>query len=899
MFRYALAIFVSAFLLFQVQPLIGRFILPWFGGGPSIWTACMLFFQVLLLGGYLYAHFSSACLSLRRQVLLHLALLTVSLACLPIAPSAAWKPTAGEPPLQQILLLLLATVGGPYFLLAATGPLMQRWFSCFAPGRSPWRLYALSNAGSLLALLSYPFAVEPWLPLQQQVLLWTGIYVVFALAIAWCGLSLLPTRSQPTTTMPLSPAAPAEGLEPVAAAPGWGRRLLWLGLAACGSAILLATTNQLCIDVATVPFLWILPLSLYLITLIICFDNPHWYDRRVFGTLLAATVPAACWVLAEEVDAPISDQVVIYSAVLFACCMTCHGELVHSRPHPQYLTLFYLLVSAGGAVGGLCVAVLAPLVFSGYWEYHTALASCCLLTLVAWMARRVWQRQLEPAFWAALLTVSLQAGLIGWLVLWKHAAALTDVRRTVLLAVCGLLQLAGLAGVAARESQSTGLWRFWTIWTVLQAAWLLAFASGQFAQQPTAATYAELLAAVTAPAVCCGILLAALQRLDPAARTVALHVGMLLTISLWLSVLWYSGQLATWQVVSLATAIPAALLMEWAANGLRGPGQPAAGCWFWITGSTLLILLGTDLWHNIRRDQMDNVHTSRNFYGVLRVRFDEGEDYDDYSLPPKYSLTHGQIQHGFQYAEDDYWKRQPTTYYGVDSGVGLALRIARDLRHPPADADQNHPAAGGRHSSPAGLRVGVIGLGTGTIAAYGQSGDVFRFYEINPDVRALSDRYFTYLSDSPAETTVVLGDARIVMEQELLNGQPQQLDVLAVDAFSSDAIPVHLLTTQCGDVYRRHLTPEGILAIHISNRYLDLNPVVRGLAEHLGWHAFRIDDDGDDSVGVFTSTWILLTASSEVADHPDLQSACTPWDDTDPVLHWTDDYSGLWQVLTF
>ena len=354
MFRYAVTIFVSAFLLFQVQPLIGRFILPWFGGGPSIWTSCMLFFQILLLGGYLYAHVISVKLKPRTQVMTHLSLLAMSLVFLPIAPGDTWKPMADQSPLLQILLLLLATVGGPYFMLSSTGPLMQKWFSQSSPGQSPWRLYALSNVGSLLALLSYPFVFEPWLALRQQVWSWSVVYGAYAALATWCGIRYLQHQSVAATkllstdeNMNSAPALSAD--EDRTIRPGTGTMLLWLGLAACSSAMLLATTNQLCIDVATVPFLWVLPLSLYLISFIICFDSPQWYDRRAYGLLLLACSPVACWVVNEGADVNISKQVAIYATILFACCMTCHGELVSCKPHSRYLTLFYVLISAGGA----------------------------------------------------------------------------------------------------------------------------------------------------------------------------------------------------------------------------------------------------------------------------------------------------------------------------------------------------------------------------------------------------------------------------------------------------------------------------------------------------------------------------------------------------------------------
>jgi hypothetical protein len=285
----------------------------------------------------------------------------------------------------------------------------------------------------------------------------------------------------------------------------------------------------------------------------------------------------------------------------------------------------------------------------------------------------------------------------------------------------------------------------------------------------------------------------------------------------------------------------------------------------------------------------NTVHVSRNFYGVLRVRHEYAADYvddgsgDDRSIErTRNSLTHGQIKHGFQFQQDD-WRRQPTTYYGRKSGIGLAIA--------------NRRAFAKKESR--GVRVGVVGLGTGTIAAYGEKGDYFRFYDINQDVKKLSDDgIFTYLSDSPAQTDVEIGDARIVMERELQRNESQQFDVLAIDAFSSDAIPVHLLTSECGRIYQQHIRPGGILAVHISNRYLNLSPVTRGMAETLGWQTLRISNDEDDNEGVFSATWILLSSDPAVLDSPDISREGDGWDRDDAPLHWTDDYSGLWQVLT-
>lgn len=683
---FPITIFLSAFLLFQVQPLMGKYILPWFGGGPAVWTSCLLFFQLLLLGGYLYAHITSTWLTPRRQAWLHIALLGMSVLFLPITPKPSWKPVSPGDPTLQILLLLLVNVGMPYFLLSATGPLLQRWFHLSQPGASPYRLYALSNAGSFLALLSYPFAVEPYLKLGGQVAMWSVTYGAFLLVCAWCAMRI---HSVPAP----APAAPEE-TAPDTAPPDWGTLLFWLGLSACGSMLLLSATSQTTQEVAVVPFLWILPLAIYLLAFIVCFERDGWYDRRVFAILLALVVPFACKVLVKGLDAPLWQHIPLYTITLLAGCMCCFGELVASKPDPKHLTLFYLLIAAGGALGGILVAVVAPRIFVEYREYHLSLALCGALTLIGWVRSRAWKDR-HP-FWVAL-------------------------------PMTGLLAM--------------------VLFVLVGAAY--------------------------------------------------------------------------------------------------GRGYSA-------------------------------LRTERNFYGILRVS-EHSDEVGRY-----YSLSHGGTMHGFQYLDAD--KRDwHTSYYGPNSAIGLAL-----AHHP-----RRH-LFGDMHA----LKVGVIGLGTGTIASWGEEGDTFRFFDINPIVERLSRTFFTYRADSKAKVDVVLGDARISLEQEAARGQSEKFDVLAVDAFTSDAIPAHLITAECAELYQKHLKPDGILIIHISNRFLDLAPVVRALARHLNWQSARVDSDKEDEKGVFSATWIFVTANQEFLHTPEVSAAIDPWNNEDkPPLLWTDDFVSLWRIL--
>jgi hypothetical protein len=410
----ALTIFLSAFLLFEIQPMIAKYILPWFGGAPTVWTTCMLFFQVLLLGGYAYAHLVRSRTSGTGQTWIHLFLLGSSLLLLvfpgrvwdtSITASASWRPDLHTQPVRHILGLLAVSIGLPYFVLSSTAPLLQSWYGRRFPGVSPYPLYALSNLGSLLALLGYPFFIEWLLPLKTQARLWTWAYVGFALGCGFCALRL--AGSGRATSAVAGSDDPPTGEARTAATPARpapAHYLLWVGLAACGSTMLLASTNQLCLSVAAVPFLWLVPLSLYLVSFIICFHSERWYKRGVFQPAFALGAGLACVALYHQAGLNLEAEIAIYSLALFAGCMVCHGELVRLKPPQRYLTVFYLLVAAGGALGGVFVSLLAPAVFNGYWEYHLSLwGSALLLVIAVWRDKDSWLYDCQP--WLPILIV--------------------------------------------------------------------------------------------------------------------------------------------------------------------------------------------------------------------------------------------------------------------------------------------------------------------------------------------------------------------------------------------------------------------------------------------------------------------------------------------------------------
>jgi len=658
---YACTIFVSAFLLFQVQPVMARMILPWFGGSAAVWTTCMLFFQITLLLGYLYAHWTTERFPPGTQARIHAGVLAASLLLLPVIPSIAWKPAGPENPTFRILCLLAATVGLPYFMLSTSGPLVQAWY-VRRRGAVPYRLYALSNIGSMLALLSYPVLVEPHLAARAQV--WSGAYVLFvALTLA-----LALRRQEAARPLPGPAAAPA---------PSGRTRAAWMALPACASALLLAVTNHMTQNVAAIPFLWVLPLSLYLVSFIVCFDRESWYRRWLFIPLLTASLGAMAWSMLDFENISIKPLILLFSAGLFFACMVCHGELVRLKPHPRHLTSFYLMISLGGALGGLLVGLAAPCLLNGEYELPAILGASALL----------------------------------------------------------------------------------------------------------------------------------------------------------------------------AAALPLRTRLPWP---LKGAGAAAA------VGIIVTLAAG------VRATVHDTRLRVRNFYGSLRVE-DSGEGPDAVRR-----LLHGAIDHGEQYLAPGR-SRQVTTYYGTHSGVGLAIR----------------------HFRLPGQRMGFIGLGAGTLAGYGRKGDSYRFYEINPLVERIARTEFQYLRESEAAVAVALGDARLSLEREA----PQHFSLLAVDAFSGDSIPVHLLTREAFQLYFRHLEPDGILAVHISNRYLDLQPVVEQAARALGKETLTVESARDDEQDVFEATWVLVAGRPGLLAEAAFKAAGVQPESTNSVRAWTDDYSNLFQVL--
>ena len=667
------AILLSAFLLLEVEPLIAKLILSWFGGSAAVWTACLLFFQLTLLAGYAYAHWLSR-RAAGAQRAIHLALLTLSFFWLPILPASHWNSNQPENPLWRILGLLAATVGLPWFLLSATGPLLQSWYARSQSNALPYRYFALSNAGSIAGLLAYPAIVEPYLTSHQQAWSWSLAYYAFAIlcaAVAWR------TRHAPPETA-------------IVAAPGLSECLLWIALAACPSALLLAVTSHLTENIAAIPFLWVLPLSLYLLSFILCFASGRWYRRWLFAPLAAASLPVSGWLIfsAERIsDArslDLKSVIALFSAATFVLFMVCHGELARRRPAPAQLTAYYLATAAGGALGGLFIALLAPYCFNALYDLPIVLSLAGFLFLfLLWIARGSSQ--------ARLIGFTLAAGFVF-----------------------------GFAGIFARE---------------------------------------------------------------------------------------------TWKSFAY---------------------------------SRLLL---------------------RNFYGSLVVYDNEMPR----PLGPARVLRNGTIDHGEQFLRPEN-RRYPTTYYARDSGVGRAL-AALMVDGP--------------------LHAGIVGLGAGTLAAYARPVDRYDFYEINPNVAKIAATEFTFLRDCPAPHTIISGDARLSLERE----PPRMFDLLALDAFSGDSVPVHLLTREAFALYWRHLKPDGVLAIHVSNKYLSLAPVIALAAAERRKPAKLLSYDGNETNEESSSDWVLVTSRPGFFDLPTISPAARPIDIIPGLRMWTDQYSSLYRIL--
>ncbi|GAA6205971.1 fused MFS/spermidine synthase [Thalassotalea sp. SU-HH00458] len=689
---FFIAIFIGAFLLFQVQPLIAKVILPYFGGGAAVWTACLLFFQAFLLLGYLYAHLLSKIGDVKKQVFTHGMLLLFSLCLLPIGSLPVETITnlaeTDNLPLTNVLLLLATSIGLPYFILSSTGPIAQHWFSLANHNQSPYKLYSLSNVASLVALLSFPFLIEPFFTSAQQSWYWSVMYFVYAVVMA----ALLVKITQNKHLQPCHEARDEQesitkqGHDFVCLYTRW-TPLLWLGFSTLGVIFLVSTTNAMTQNVPPVPFLWVLPLCLYLLSFIICFHSPKWYVRWYWFALFMLTAFIAIFMFFIGSQFDITSQVVIYSSILFSACMLCHGELARLKPNVEQLTFYYLTLAFGGFLGSVLVAFVAQNIFTQFLEFPLAIVS--LFILFSW------------------------------------------------------------------------------------------------------AVYREN------------------TRIDKLS----------------------------------------------------------------LTSIALAIFCGVTLWQLNQLYIKTDVYSERNFYGILSVK-DVNVDGQK-----ERRLIDGTTSHGTQSLMPGA-AHIPMSYYRENTGVAIALEQLSLINK------QNQQS----------LNVGFIGLGAGTLAAYGNKGDRYRFYELNPAVVHAAREYFSYLTDSKADVEIVIGDGRVSLSKELKAQSTGNFDVLVIDAFSGDSIPQHLLTVESMQLYWQHLAPNGVIAVHISNTHLNLLPLMQGLAQQSDKQLAYFKTKAQTENGHDTQ-WVWLTDNQSLLDNPVTKSYRTPITTNTNTVVWSDDFSHLLSVL--
>ena len=732
---FAVTLFVSAALLFAVQPMFAKMVLPLLGGAAAVWNTCLVFYQAVLLAGYLYAHLSLRWLGPRRQAALHLLLLCVPWTVLPISVAQGWIPPPEVFPVVWLWMLLSVSVGLPFLVVSASAPMLQVWFSQAGgrSGRDPYFLYAASNLGSLLALLGYPLVIESHLTLREQTWGWAAGYGLLMVLVGGCAVQLW--RSSPADTAEQT-AVGGRAKEPVAERPNLRRRLHWLALSFVPSSLLLGVTTYISTDIAAIPFLWVLPLALYLSTFVLVFARrpilPLSWMLRVEVYLIVAAAGALAW----RADAP-SQLFLIGSLQLltfFVIAMACHGQLAGDHPAGSHLTEFYLWMSLGGVLGGLFNALLAPLLFSGAVEYPLMIAVACLL---------------RP----------------------RMAAPYRDLRAWV---------------------RGVGL-------------------------------------PVSVLLICGGLILIVRSRTTPME--------------------WGYADISATKLALVVSAVAAAFFLR------RRPLQFGLG---------VAALLGVSLGYPTGKTQL--LLAERSFFGLLRVTEDP--------LWNAHELLHGSTSHGCQ-SMDPKERHEPWTYY---SRMGPLGRIFRALQ-------PRRPLA----------EIGVLGLGTGTVAAYGQPGERITFYEIDPAVEriARNPQYFTYLTDCLAKVEVVLGDARL----SLVHGPPRKFDLLIVDVFSSDSVPVHLITREALKVYFQRLADHGLLAIHISSRFLNLRPIVGRVAKDAGVTArLYADLDLNEGPNKWASVWVVIARRAEDLGPLAGDSAGKPLAAAGERV-WTDDFSNVVAAL--
>lgn len=782
---FTLSIFVSAALLFLVQPMTAKLILPLLGGSPSVWNTCMVFFQAMLLGGYFYSHLLSKIRGMTAQAIVHVLLLAAAAIALPLGlPKGATPPDAGSP-IPWLLTTLALTAGLPYFIVSTTGPLLQRWFSrtTHPHAADPYFLYAASNAGSILGLLAYPFLIEPLIPLSRQGWIWSLGYALFGagvLACAW----LTRRNLQPADAALATPAPTAASVTP-ATRITFRQRLLWIALSAVPSSLMLGVTNHISTDVAAVPLLWVIPLTLYLLTFILAFSPRVPITVFNLSKILPIAMVALTVVLLMRARNPLWPIATLHIGTFFIAAWMCHGRLAASRPAVAGLTEFYLWIAVGGVLGGMFNALLAPMVFPFFLEYPIALAAALLLRPREEEA----DEQTKPAVAAA-----------------PNRRAVTAARKE---------EAADQARPATPSHQLFAALKRWALGPVLGP-----------------------------------IIVAVLTYSLPDLLYIFSDVG--LAISNAFSALGFAGD----RGLRFALLLPPLLMLFLLSRRVL---PFALG--FLVLMSAYVVRSATEHGHLL--------YSERTFFGLYDVFASSSNDI--------HTLRHGTTMHGAQF-----WHPQdrflPLTYYHSTGPIGEVFKTY-----------WNDPRLD---------ECAFVGLGTGTLAAYGKAGRNLTFFEIDPAVVRIASNpdYFTYLTDSDSKPRIIVGDARIRLAQE----PDGKYGLIVLDAFSSDAIPVHLMTKEAVEIYVRKTRPDGLIAFHISNRYFDLSHVLGAIGDDLKLVGYGRRDDAspqDAANGKADSHWIVLAKNWEAINRLNTNGN---WFmlrrlPGDPL--WTDDFSNVLSVL--
>lgn len=805
---FSAAIFVSAFLLFMVQPMAAKGILPLLGGSPSVWNTCMVFFQALLLAGYAYAHVLSRLKNKWAQIGIHTAIVALSALLLPIAVPQGWTPPSEGSENLWLLKLLAVMVGGPFFLLATTGPLVQSWFSLTGhkSAADPYFLYAASNAGSFLGLLGYPLLVEPLLGLRDQGWAWTAGFALLAPLLIACGIVAARRSSAPT----LKPAPAVASSESTDAAPDdrltWSRRAWWIFLAFVPSSLVIGTTQYLSTDIAALPLLWVVPLAIYLLTFIIAFSKRELLPARSLAKILPFVVIAIAVASMLKARQPVGILIAMHVLTLFLGATLCHKRLADARPHVSRLTEFYLWISVGGVLGGIFNALVSPMIFNDVVEYPLAIGLACLARYG--------------------LTSRESTGQIPWKYVWTAGAIAIigsvllsqllpgPMGTTVLMSVVGAMALGALLQVGERIS---------------------ARRSGDARTRRRAAIAVDVALA--------SAIVALAWFGTPLVEAISKQMGFKAPQKFWLDM--------------ARIGVPALLCFLTMRHALR----------FVLSAVGILVV-------SLYIDELGSkvIHQERTFFGVLRVVESGGGDV--------HVIRHGTTTHGLQIMLDDF-RKMPTVYYHHDGPLGDVMYVY----------DQ----------SPIIKKIAVIGMGAGAIAAYGKPDRTIDFFEIDPAVEriARNTEWFTYLSDSQANITVTIGDGRL----EMAKIPDATYGMIIVDAFSSDSIPLHLMTKEAVQLYMSKLAPGGILLFHISNRHIYLDPPLLGISTSLGLTQLLCHDDRPRSsvAGPWACQWVVIGRNEE-----DLQPIMAPGEDrrfwliglpTVEAPIWTDDHANVLKMF--